>query len=381
MEINGINFEQQSLMDEFEEEYSESAFNVADMEAKCMSVINKHDNILVSVSGGSDSDILIDLFERLSPGKAKYIFFNTGSEWKSTIKHLRYLENKYSIKIIKAAPIKTIAESCEINGEPVFSKRISEMLNRLQIHNFDFKNADSMTLEEAKVFYRNKAKENGLVSCDGALDWFYNGHVDPVTNDGKKYNSSFSIKRKKWLREFLIANPPTFKISAKCCQYAKKDVIKNFLVKSIMDFENGMPDAVNYDLNVNGMRRSEGGSRSTKIKGCFDFGDKLDVKTKNKGLIYKSVDSYRPLFWLSDEDKNYYNEKYKIKNSDCYEVMGMKRTGCAGCPFGRNLEQERQLMKEYDSVLNNRVTSMFKNAYTYHELYNEFRFRMDNEGE
>lgn len=61
--------------------------------------LREHPNAICSYSGGSDSDIMIDLIERtrsifgLPP--IKYVFFNTGLEMKATKDHVKYVAEKY----------------------------------------------------------------------------------------------------------------------------------------------------------------------------------------------------------------------------------------------------------------------------------------------
>ena len=61
---------------------------------------NKYEVVLVSVSGGSDSDDILDICWHVDRNKkCKYIWFNTGLEYRATKDHLVYLENKYDIKM------------------------------------------------------------------------------------------------------------------------------------------------------------------------------------------------------------------------------------------------------------------------------------------
>ena len=55
--------------------------------------------VACSVSGGADSDILIDMCERVIPHFVNYVFFDTGIEYQATKEHLNYLEYKYGIHI------------------------------------------------------------------------------------------------------------------------------------------------------------------------------------------------------------------------------------------------------------------------------------------
>lgn len=50
-------------------------------------------NPVCSVSGGSDSDIVIDILERVRNGRpVQYVFYDTGIEYDVTKQHLDYLE-------------------------------------------------------------------------------------------------------------------------------------------------------------------------------------------------------------------------------------------------------------------------------------------------
>lgn len=62
-------------------------------------------------------------------------------------------------------------------------------------------------------------------------------------------HSRFSIGWNKYLKEFMIANPPTFKISDKCCNGAKKKPSSEY-VKSH-----------DVDLMLVGVRKAEGGNK------------------------------------------------------------------------------------------------------------------------
>lgn len=123
------------------------------------------------------------------------------------------------------------------------------------------------------------------------------------------------------LKEFIISNPPTFNISDRCCYGAKKDTAK--MIDSLYDCK----------LKIIGERRSEGGVRALAHSSCFEYSEKNKTQT------------YRPLFFWTDEDKKQYEEVYGIKHSDCYQVWGMKRTGCAGCPFGSRFEDELDIIQ------------------------------------
>ena len=66
--------------------------------AKINSPIYK--NGICSVSGGSDSDVMLDICWRCDKdNKIQYVWFDTGLEYQATKEHLKYLEEKYDIEI------------------------------------------------------------------------------------------------------------------------------------------------------------------------------------------------------------------------------------------------------------------------------------------
>lgn len=285
-------------------------------------------NVVVSVSGGSDSDILLDLVYRLSKGNVRYVFFDTGLEYKATKEHLREIKEKYGIEIEVIKAKKPIPITCRDYGQPFLSKQVSEFIERLQRHNFKW---EDKSFEE---LYKEYPK------CKAALRWWCNEWGE---------NSKFNIKYNKGLKEFIISNPPTFKISNKCCKYAKKDPVHEFIKSN------------NFDLNCYGVRKAEGGARSTAYKNCF---------TDNSE--YSGVDKYRPIFWYKDETKLIYEEHFDITHSKCYMEYGLKRTGCAGCPYGKDFEEELKIIEKYEPNLYKAVNNIFKDSYKYTRKYKEF---------
>ena len=114
------------------------------------------------------------------------------------------------------------------------------------------------------------------------------------------------------------------------------------------------------------MRKAEGGVRSTAYKNCFDDNGSM-------------CDNYRPLFWYKDSDKKDYENFYDIEHSECYSLYGLKRTGCAGCPFGRDFEFELSVIEKYEPRLFVAVNNIFGNSYEYTRKYREFYKKKEEE--
>lgn len=318
-------------------------FTVFDAFTKADSVINdpKYKNIMCAVSGGADSDVMLDLIHKVDiDEKVNYVWCNTGLEYQATKNHLDYLEDKYKIKIARERAIKPIPLCCKEFGQPFLSKRVSDMLSRLQQHGFKF---EDKSFDQLKEEYPD---------CELALKWWCNMCND--TSKDLKFHR-FNIEYNKWLKEFLIAYPPTFKVSSKCCVYSKKKVVAKY------------SKLHNIDLSVNGVRRNEGGIRANIYSNCYSqYADKED--------------QYRPLFWFSMEDRRWYEQTFGVHHSKCYTEYGLYRTGCIGCPFsGKNLTYELQVTKEHEPLIYKAVNTVFKDSYEYTKQYREFCSKMNDQ--
>lgn len=92
---------------------------IGDNLVRAWSKINspKYKKIVCSISGGSDSDVMLDIIWRCDKdNKVEYIWFDTGLEYHATKDHLKYLEEKYGIEIKPYKAIKPIPLSCKNYG-------------------------------------------------------------------------------------------------------------------------------------------------------------------------------------------------------------------------------------------------------------------------
>ena len=298
--------------------------------------LDDYEKVIVSISGGADSDIVLDMIERVGhEGQVEYVWFNTGMEYQATKDHLLFLEEKYGIKIKKLDAIVPAPLGCKRYGVPFISKQVSEWISRLQHHDFQWEDG---TLEQLEAKYPK---------CRAALRWWCN------EKGGK---SGFNIKNIKWLKEFLMANPPTFPVSPRCCDGAKKNVVKSY-IKGL--------DESNI-LEITGIRRSEGGARASAYSSCFS--EKTDEREAH----------FRPIFYFSDAVKSEYEQLFDIKHSACYETYGLKRTGCACCPFGSRWEDELRAAEQHEPKLRNAAWGVFGEAYEYHRAFRDFKDCMNH---
>jgi len=286
---------------------------------------------MCSVSGGADSDVVIDMLTKIRKD-IDYVWFDTGMEYQATKDHLDWLEKEYGIRIERIKVDKPIPVSCKKWGQPFLSKHVSEMAMRLQLHGF---------LWEDKP-YEELIKE--YPHCKSALEWWCN-----------RKTPSLNISKNKYLKEFMVENPPKFKIASRCCEDAKKKPA------------HAMIEERKYDLSIVGVRRAEGGVRSIQYKSCF---------TEDNG---SGCSFYRPLYWYKNIDRKQYCDHYGIRHSACYTDYGLKRTGCVGCPCAQGYEVELEVLKKHEPKLYRAACNVFKDSYEYSRQYRQYREAKEQE--
>jgi len=312
--------------------------------------------------GGSDSDVLLDLCYKVDKDKKiTYVFFDTGIEYAATHEHLDFLEKKYDISILRYRPKKPVPQSCKEYGQPVFNKVTCEMLMRLQKYGFEWEDDSFFNLLDKYCIKADVVKtaelEEKLEKDEDIKHWakfngiWYKGCCSALAFwcNNNKNGGMYNISKLPFLKEFITENPPTFKISNKCCTYAKKTVSEQLC------------KAYGFDLVILGLRKAEGGARADAYKNCFS--------SPNKSHKFAS---YRPIFWYKTENKNIYKDFYNIECSRCYSEYKLTRTGCAGCPYGAHWKDEVGMCREYEPKLYKAITYIFKDSYAYMEAYAEY---------
>ena len=322
-----------------------------------MTRLRQHPNAICSYSGGADSDIMIDLIEnarKIVPSlpEVKYVFFNTGLEMKATKDHVRATAEKYGVEIIEARPKVNIVQAVRKYGVPFVSKIMSGGLSEWQKKGIPLSIADEYDQAQDKHAKRRELSER-YPKCESLINFLCccNREGDPRPNIQLVINSS------KYMRDFIAEYPPDFQISAKCCDYCKKQVAHNIQ----KDFE----------MIITGERRDEGGMRSVPRK-------------DNTALCFTETSSgqyrLRPLYYVSDKDKAWYKEAYNVRYSDAYEVYGLERTGCCGCPISYRAVDDLELIRPFEPNVVKAAWNVFGRSYEYRRRYNEYkRLRMEEE--
>lgn len=297
-------------MKEWELKYFEAKKKLVDLvESKNIPL----SEVSLSFSGGKDSTLMMRMIEDIGwKNKVKVVFADTYMEFETINKFIKQKEQEGWI-INRTKPRIPAPLIYKKYGKPLKSKYDSEMIYRLQSHNFDFKNDIYKDFNELYIKYPK---------CKSALQW--------LTSENRTLNCS------KWFKKEL--QNIDIKVSNKCCTYLKK--------YPIIDFNK----EYNIKLNIVGIRKAEGGIRSIAYKGCISNYD------NNK---YK----FFPLLYFSDNDVNDCIKELKIEISEAYTKYGCERTGCVGCPFGNNYNQEVEILKKWEPNKYLAVNNLFGEVY------------------
>lgn len=315
-----------------------------------MTRLREHPKAVCSYSGGSDSDILIDIIEQCrkivpSLPKVKYVFFNTGLEMKAIKEHVKATEKKYGVEIQEVRPKVNIVQATRTYGVPFVSKIMSAGLEEWQKKKIPLSIADEYNQAQDKIAKRAELRGR-YPNCESVINFLCccNGKGEPRPNIQLVINSS------KYMLDFINEHPPDFRISAKCCDYCKKRPAHSVQ----KDFE----------MVITGERRDEGGMRSVP-------------RSDNTTLCFTETadGSYRlrPLYYVSDSDKAWYKEEFKIRYADAYEVYGLTRTGCCGCPISYKAVDDLKKIGKYEPNVVKAAWNIFGDSYKYRQKYIEYK--------
>lgn len=315
-----------------------------------MTHLREHPKAICSYSGGADSDIMIDLIEtarKIVPSlpPVRYVFFNTGLEMRAIKDHVKATAEKYGVEIEEVRPRVGIVQAVREHGVPFVSKIMSAGLEEWQKKGVPLSIAQEYEQAEDKAAKRAELKER-YPKCESLINFLCccNSAGEPRPNIQLVINSS------KYMRDFIGEYPPDFRISAKCCDYCKKQVAHEA--------------QKDYEMIITGERRDEGGMRSVPRK-------------DNTALCFTETSSgqyrFRPLYYVTDKDKAWYKDRFGIRYSDAYEVYGLTRTGCCGCPISYKAVDDLEMIRPHEPNVVKAAWNIFGKSYEYRRKYNAYK--------
>ena len=251
-------------------------------------IITKYgeDKFYVSFSGGKDSTVLHYMIDEALPGnKIPRAYMNTGMEYTDIYLFVKQLsENDKRIEILNSGI--NITQMLKKEGYPFKSKFHADMVSR----------------------YQKKGFRSAWVKR------YYEG----IKATGEEATSKFKCPKKL---KYQFTDDFTLKISPQCCNKLKKEPFHEYEKK------NQRP------ISILGLRKAEGG-----IRGIHD------------GCVLKKGDQvvkFKPLNPLSNEFMEWYIKTRNIQLSRLYyPPYNFDRTGCKGCPFALNLQNELDIMEK-----------------------------------
>ena len=142
------------------------------------------------------------------------------------------------------------------------------------------------------------------------------------------------------------------KLSDKCCYKLKKEIAHKYEEES------------NKTITITGMRAEEGGMRGQNGCTIFDGG-------KLKKL--------HPLMVVDEQFEEDFIKHNNIKLCELYyPPYNFKRTGCKGCPFALDLQQQLDLMQMYLPNEYKQCNIIWKSVY---DEYRRIGYRLDKKTE
>jgi 3'-phosphoadenosine 5'-phosphosulfate sulfotransferase (PAPS reductase)/FAD synthetase len=240
------------------------------------------------------------------PGnKIPRVFINTGIEYLMIVDFVKELASKDD-RFVIIQPSKPIRKILEEYGYPFKSKEHSTKLHEWQQGNRETKSM-------------KKYISGAPFQCPDILLYQFSDNFD-------------------------------LKVSQFCCHKLKKEPAKKWAKEN------------KKSITITGMRREEGGQRTTL--GC--------ILTDKNGKVVK----FHPLAVVSDEWEDWLIEKEKITLCPLYlHPYNFKRTGCAGCPFNLHLQEQLETMSMFLPAERRRCEIIWKKVY---DEYRRIGFRLNN---
>ena len=151
--------------------------------------------------------------------------------------------------------------------------------------------------------------------------------------------------------KYQMEDKCSLKISDQCCMELKKKPIHKW------EKEN------NRFVALTGMRKEEGGTRQL-ISGC--------ILTDKNGNLKK----FHPLLVVDDEWEELFMKNNQVEVCMLYKTpFNFKRTGCAGCPFSLDLQEQLETMSQFLPNERRKCEMIWKPVY---DEYRRIGYRLED---
>ena len=275
----------------------ENDFILMDRLQKIRQIITKYgeDKFYISYSGGKDSNVLSALVDMALPeNRIPRVYCNTGIEYRAIVDFVK-AKAAADDRFVIVMPKKPIKQTLDEKGYPFKSKMHSEYV--------DLFHRKGMTKTIRKYLKLDPLIEHYFMknSCPKSLEY-----------------------------QFKEDDGLDFKISDKCCHELKVGPLDAY------QKEHGKT------IKMIGIMQAEGGRRSLAGKlqqqsGCLVFANKKDIPN-----------TFKPLYPVTKEWEDWFVKTYNVELPILYyPPYNFDRTGCKGCPFAPNLQQQLDTLLMY----------------------------------
>ncbi len=331
----------------------------------------------LSFSGGKDSTVVAELIlmaqKKYNLPDIPFVFADTKVEYNSIYDFIEwYDKNKHPIT--KLHPAKAFGRVLKEYGLPFGSKIKSQFISSYQNNkSYDFymqKNSllglpyfvngrlvipntpknynhlwerflisKNIYKSIGELIYGNMAKKINKKDYHGnPFKHYYLLNKTTLTlPDSKKLfnkNAIKAIKRKRANSRERLANKHMhvlhpdheYKISSMCCHFVKKQPFYDYYKDN---------NILGY---FTGIRAEEGGVRTLQYQTCTSSKMVNGIKMWNK----------MPIFDWTDDDIDNFIKGYNVKISEAYTKYGLKRTGCIGCPFAKDIDGNLKVLYKHE---------------------------------
>lgn len=290
-------------------------FILMDRLQKIKQIVNQYgeDKFYISFSGGKDSTVLSALVDMALPdNKIPRVYANTGIEL-NMIRDFVFEMQKNDDRIVIINPTVPIKPMLENDGYPFKSKKHAKFVS---------------------IFQRLGKTQSVKV---------YLGEV-PTSKKEKIEPVSFQCPQK--LR-YQFEEDINLKISDKCCERLKEQPMKKYSKEAKKPYA------------IIGVMTEEGGRR---------------MKAKCLAFRGKKFSAFQPLVPITKEWEDWFISEYNIKICDIYkEPYNFVRTGCKGCPFALNLQNELDMLEKYFPAERKQCEIIWKPVY---DEYRRINYRL-----
>ena len=310
------------------------------------------ENFYISFSGGKDSTVLHHLIDEAIPdNKIPRVFMNTGIEYNDIRRFVEELtENDFilfdRIEVIKKTIEKYGEENFYISfsggkdstvlhhliDEAIPDNKIPRVFMNTGIEYNDIRRfVEELTENDFRFVILNSKVNIPQMLKEKGYPFKSKEHSCKLSMFQKKGTETKSVS--KYINEKSFGCPDVLKyqftdsfnlkVSDRCCYELKKHPIQRY------EKESGR------NISILGLRMGEGGQRANH-EGCVVFDSNHELK------------KFKPLNPCSNEFIEWYIESRNIELCRLYyHPFDFKRTGCKGCPYAIDLQDQLEIMDKY----------------------------------